>query len=102
MSNTKVTLVKREWGTIYVKSGAKTHLVDGCPYVGDKHRQVATESYPENHIDLCSWCEEKFDEWRKGVERDTKIRCDRCGSKTENSQYCNDCQLHVERMRARR
>lgn len=102
MSKSKIQLIKEEWGTLYLKSGTKAHIMDSCRYVNDSHRKVEAENFPENHIEICNWCENKFDEWRKGLDKDLKIRCERCGTRTNNATYCNDCQLHVERMRARK
>lgn len=96
------TRLRAEWGRIWTASGAKTHIMPSCPYVTDRHSPAAVDAYPESHVDLCDWCARRFGSWRDGLERDGAHRCDRCGERTSNVRYCADCQLHVERMRARR
>lgn len=94
--------VRDEWGSIYIASGRKTHLMDGCPYHTDSHRKIDASKIPESHTDLCSWCKERFGNWREGLQSDDKGRCDRCGDTTTNVRYCRECQTHVERMKARK
>lgn len=100
MSDT--TRLRAEWGRIWTAGGSKTHIMPACPYVTDRHTPVAADAYPESHVDLCSWCARRFDSWRDGIAADGANTCERCGAKTSNVTYCADCQLHTERMRARR
>jgi len=101
MSNT-IELIKEEWGTLYLRSGSKAHIMDSCRYVTDNHREVDAENFPENHIEICNWCERKFKKWRTGLETSDNVSCERCGKDTDNARYCRDCQKHLERMRARK
>ena len=94
--------VNDEWGTLYVASNRKTHLFNGCRYQTKRHRKLDAEAYPESHVELCSWCEERFNNWRDGLKADNKNRCDRCGKHTDEPTYCRECEAHVERMNARK
>ena len=96
--------VRSEWGRIWTAGGRKTHIMPACPYVSDRFTAVDVENYPESHVDLCEWCEQRFDRWsdRRFDTNENVGKCERCGSRTNNAHYCRDCQTHVERMRARR
>ena len=94
--------LKNEWGTIYVAYDAKSHIIESCRYCTDRHTATPIESIPENHIDLCSLCEQRFQNWRDGLKRDGKNRCDRCGKHTDEPTYCRKCETHVERIEARK
>lgn len=90
--------IQDEWGTLYVASSRKAHLMNGCPYHTADHRKVDAEAYPETHVDLCSWCADKLDNWRDGLSKDDKNRCDRCGKHTDEPTYCRACEAHIDRM----
>ena len=96
------TKLRSEWGRIWTAAGSKTHIMPSCRYATDRHSPIPVEDFPESHVDLCKWCEKCFTSWRSGLENDGVNRCDRCGARTDNAHHCADCQLHVERMRARR
>jgi hypothetical protein len=92
--------VTDEWGTVWTHGSAKTHLMPSCPYVGEKHHAIDTDDLPENRVDLCEWCEERYDAWRDGV--DTDGTCQRCGEQIEDGCYCVACAEVVAARRARR
>ena len=97
---TDIDTLRDEWGTIYVASGSKTHIMPACRYVTDAHQEKDVATYPAAHIDLCSWCEERFERWRNGTDG-KRTQCQRCGA-TTTDEYCDDCQAHIKRMEARR
>lgn len=94
--------LRSEWGSVWVKSTSKTHIMPSCRHVTESHRKTPVEAYPAAHIDLCSWCAERFRRWRANNTTDGTNRCQRCHKATPNVEYCTDCQTHIERMRARR
>ena len=96
--------LRAEWGRIWTAGGTKTHIMPACRYVTDRFTAVDVENYPESHVDLCEWCEERFETWdaNRFDTNENVGKCERCGCRTTNVRYCADCQLHVERMRARR
>lgn len=102
MTDVDAETIRREWGTVYAAGGAKTHLQPDCLYRTDRHTEADADALPGDHLDVCSRCLASFGSWRSGLERDEKNRCERCGATTTNVRYCADCQLHVERTRARR
>ena len=99
---TNLTQLRDEWGAVWVTRKSKTHIMPDCRYVTDKHHKVSTDAYPESHIDLCEWCEQRYEQWRDGVDTDAST-CERCGEGINGEHdYCDSCFETIERRQARR
>lgn len=100
MTEVDPATVKAEWGTVYVvEHSGKMHLDPNCDYVTDEATKKDMAVYPEEFLDICSWCEQQFKNWREGLQPDdTADNCDRCGVET-NYEYCEHCQSKIKRSR---
>lgn len=95
--------VRAEWGSVWLKARAKTHIMDACRYVSDDFRQVDVDAVPETHVDLCDWCADRFRNWRRGLgDAAADSACARCGRHDTTFEHCDDCRATIDRRRARR
>lgn len=100
---TNLTKLRRDWGTVWTTARRKTHLMPDCPYVTDTFTQRDISVLPDSHVDLCGWCEERYDNWTTGLAESTTDQCQRCGQALDRDyEHCPDCEEHITRMRARR
>jgi len=74
-------LLLSEWTTLCVHNALKDHLDPNCPRATDKHRTVNADQYPPSHVDLCSFCESRFERWRSNIDG-ADGDCERCGGET--------------------
>jgi hypothetical protein len=99
---TDAETIAAEWGSVWTKSGCKDHLMPTCPRCNDDYTRRSVDVYPPSHMDVCSWCQRRFEAWREGLSADETGRCDRCGSETSEVEYCRDCREVIDRRAARR
>jgi len=90
-----------EWSTLQVHNNLKDHLDANCPRATDKHHEVSAEEYPPTHVDLCHYCETRYERWRDGIDGPDGD-CARCGGETPTPpQYhagkplCETCNQQV-------
>ena len=93
------------FNTVYVSPqyARKIHLYKNCFYRSEQAVEKPIDAYPRNHIDICSECETRYENWKANrFEQTDSIKCSRCGTQTNNPYHCRDCQLIIERRKAQR
>jgi hypothetical protein len=80
-----------------ITHSGKIHLDPNCRYVRNANDVIdrPSESIPENHVDLCSWCERYFAEWDSSVSLNGESECERCGKRGIEWDYCDDCEQQI-------
>lgn len=83
----------------------KHHLNPMCPYVDLEAAQTKpADVYPE--LDVCEWCEERYNKWDANRGKIEANGCDRCGAAVgdcygHSVDYCESCQRTIKRRQVR-
>lgn len=90
--------------TVFKKSyRGKIHLYLHCRYLNDVDDPMTydSSSFPENHYEVCSTCEEYYENWDESLRPEPEIECTRCGKKDQqlaafSDKLCESCWREVQ------
>jgi len=80
----------------------KHHLNPMCPYVDlDTANKKPADAYPE--LDVCSWCEKRYENWTGFHDEIDQNDCGRCNATIDGPyDYCEECQRVIDHRQATR